>query len=821
MLKYSSLVRLTNTLPTIMTDNSITSSVSNPSSPVSNVEEALFKESIEGAKIVSADLTQGVTYPESTKSFASKVNDVEISKYLSRPIVLARGSITNASTLLTSFTTPEDLVTNIIYAPKLKGYLGFRATLVLRFQVNANPFQQGRIIISFHPELQHKQYSFNNVYDFVQLPHVELDLSTETEAVFRIPHVSTVPYFNLVTRTGGVGVVKVTMYGAFATGTGTASCSYVCWGHFEDIEMNMPQAQMNSDCFVAQMGGKTSVSKQEQLSKGPIAIGLGKVSQSASILSGIPLLSSIAAPVSWITSILANAANVWGFSKPLNVNTITRMNVLDGGYDPNVDGEENARSLAFFSNPGITIDPNFFNSTKDEMSLSYLLSKRGYLNRFIWGTSSSSGDQLYDLTLTPRFMYGGATNSSFVSAPTPVCYLSHMFSYYKGDLVFRLIFVKTKYHSGRIMISFMPGSVNGVSSAFTFDQTSSLLRDIVDIRDCTEYSFRVPYMSSTGYTSTLDPYGRMIIHILDPLVVPATCSPNLEVIVEVSAAENFELATPAGQYMAPICDLNLDYLPTAQMNPECFAENGIGGSISSNSGHVSQYCIGEQIMSTKQLILRTCAVRDWYAGTQTTPERILITYDPFSIETLSPASSLLSTIQPTGTDFISIVGAMFNFIRGSVVMRYANEGYYPRVHVAYDISAISNTAPETLASGVFADATAIPNSFYTDRNKEGILYTNTATNALSVLCPQYSKTPVRLVSPVLVPDMTNFAANTTYTCLNIYNSPARVSYEYSNSTPAATQSYRILVSRQAGDDLHFGFFTYCPSFKKVKNAVSV
>lgn len=802
-----------------MTDNSITASVSNPSSPVTNVEEALFKESIEGAKIVSADLAQEVTYPESTKSFASKINDVEISKYLSRPIVLARGTITSASTLLSSFTTPEDLVTNVIYAPKLKGYLGLRATLVVRLQVNANPFQQGRIIMSFHPELQHKQYSYDNIYDFVQLPHVELDLSSETEAVFRIPHVSTLPYFNLVTRTGGVGVVKITMYGTFATGTGTTACSYVCWGHFEDIEMNMPQAQMDPMCFIAQMGSKTTVSKQEQLSKGPISIGLGKVSQTADILSGIPLLSSIAAPVSWMSSILAKAANVWGFSKPLNVNTITRMNVLDGGYDPNIDGEENARSLAFFSNPGITIDPNFFNSKKDEMALSFLLSKRGYLNRFIWGTSSSSGDQLYDLTLTPRFMYGGSTNASFVYAPTPVCYLSHMFSYYKGDLIFRLIFVKTKYHSGRIMVSFMPGSVNGVSSAFTFDQTTSLLRDIVDIRDCTEYSFRVPYMCTTGYTNTKDPYGRMIIHILDPLVVPATCSPNLEIIVEVSAAENFELATPASDYMAPVCNLNLDYLPTAQMNPECFAQDGIGGSVSSKTNYVSQYCIGEHIMSTKQLVLRTCAVRDWFAGTQTTPERLLITFDPFSVEALTPVSSLLSTVQPAATDFLSIVGAMFNFMRGSVIMRYANESYYPRVHVSYDISASTTAVPETAASGVFADTTPIPNSFYLSRNKDGTLYTNTSTNALSILCPQYAKTPVRLVTPTQVPDMTSVAANTTYSCLNIYNSPARVSYEYSNSTPAATQQYRILLSRQAGDDLHFGYFTYCPSFKKVSTVV--
>ena len=70
-----------------------------------------------------------------------------IKDFLSRPIVINTGlwsSNTAAETQLYTANFPEALISNTMYQEKLRGLVGLRATLVVKVQVNSQPFQQGR-----------------------------------------------------------------------------------------------------------------------------------------------------------------------------------------------------------------------------------------------------------------------------------------------------------------------------------------------------------------------------------------------------------------------------------------------------------------------------------------------------------------------------------------------------------------------------------------------------------------------------------------------------------------------------------------------------
>jgi len=81
-----------------------------------------------------------------------------ITDFLQRPIVVQTGlwSASDATeTQLYTANFPEVLIANAMYQEKLRGFVGLRATLVVKVQVNSQPFQQGRLMLQYYPYAQY------------------------------------------------------------------------------------------------------------------------------------------------------------------------------------------------------------------------------------------------------------------------------------------------------------------------------------------------------------------------------------------------------------------------------------------------------------------------------------------------------------------------------------------------------------------------------------------------------------------------------------------------------------------------------------------
>jgi len=107
------------------------------------------------------DKTQALEFPRYV-SIGSKLLDSgldarehEIRDFLGRPVLCTSGtfsSTTVAGSQLSTIPLPSACLSNAAYADKLRGFYGFRAKMVCRVQVNAQRFQQGRLLLHYLPQ---------------------------------------------------------------------------------------------------------------------------------------------------------------------------------------------------------------------------------------------------------------------------------------------------------------------------------------------------------------------------------------------------------------------------------------------------------------------------------------------------------------------------------------------------------------------------------------------------------------------------------------------------------------------------------------------
>lgn len=121
-----------------------------------------------------------------------------------------------------------------------------------RIQINAQKFQQGRLIGTYFP--QSRQFpdryfrALSHLSYRTQLPRVEVDCSTIQEAEIKIPFISPTSYFNLVTGEGGdIGQFDLGVYSPLIAPTGSNVVDYSVWCYWTDVTLEFPtyQAFMN------------------------------------------------------------------------------------------------------------------------------------------------------------------------------------------------------------------------------------------------------------------------------------------------------------------------------------------------------------------------------------------------------------------------------------------------------------------------------------------------------------------------------------------------------------------------------------------------
>lgn len=526
--------------------------------------------------------------------------------FLSRPIVIHTGSWATTvvpedeNSQLYTANFPEALISNAMYQEKLAGFVGLRATLVIKVQVNSQPFQQGRLLLQYFPYAQYMPNRVALVNSTLQgrsgCPRTDLDLSVGTEIEMRIPYVSPHVYYNLITGQGSFGAIYLNVYSQLRDQvSGTGTIEYTIWAHMEDVDIQYPtgaaiftgsspnftnlanrlaSGKMTGDevremykdesykekpaRIFAQSGFELSQLKQSNST----STGIGQISEGLSTLSKIPIIGNLFTKPAWISAQAANIFKLLGFSKP-TVQGLPCESKLRGQVRmANFDGADTSHKLALSSSNEIETKSGLSGTSSDEMALSHVLSIPNFWDSFSWpstGTGSETGAVLWDNFVTPMKIkpYSDTIDDRFRT--THMGFVANSFGMWRGSIVYTFKFVKTQYHSGRLRISFIPFYFNTTISTGTPD-ISKTQKMIVDLRTSTEVSFTVPYVSSRPWmycirpesswlgTNNIKMYnavaGIVRVEVLNKLVAANNVYPSIDTIVEVNGGPDLTFANP-------------------------------------------------------------------------------------------------------------------------------------------------------------------------------------------------------------------------------------------------------------------------------------
>lgn len=277
------------------------------------------------------------------------------------------------------------------------------------------------------------------------------------------------------------------------------------------------------------------------------------------------------------TSIVSGIADIFGWSKPRVGYSGHSVMVRPGEYFGTTDGVDHSHVLALVNNNAIERIPSLGGTGADEMSFDFIKKIPTFIGSFKYTTGTKAGSVMWQSYVAPTYFQPQGDLRVFIDPKTTIKvggnitvyqpinlhYAISCFEYWTGSLVYTFRFVKTDYHSGRIEIAFHP---------FTdeVDRSDYCYRTIIDLRNKTEVSVSVPYIAAspwkkveTGFdpNGTKTPWtdcanyatGKLTLKALTSLRANAIVSPNVEVLVEVRAGDDFRVSCPVKSAYLPVC----------------------------------------------------------------------------------------------------------------------------------------------------------------------------------------------------------------------------------------------------------------------------
>ncbi len=728
------------------------------------------------------------SYDDQTiKTFLAKPNNVATGLWAQAS---AAGAVLSTSSILTL------LNSKTIWTNKLSGFRFFRATAVLRVQINAQPFHQGRLILSLLPIAANMPTAYVNWHTanlacHTLLPNVEVDCR-DASCELRIPYVAPTTYASIVDGYWDWGTYYLSVLSPLLAGD-ASSVEYSVWLSFEDAEFAGP---INPQSTVSVTAGRRKkrpskvirMGKTDQVSEahnatqgGPVTSFLGKAQNVANVLTGVPMISGLCSTASWALGIAKGVTGAFGWSKPPN-DTVANFNLprpYRNAFHSN--GVSNAESLSLICSNEVSGLPGFAATDVDEMSFGFLKEIEAYAEVFTWAVTDASSTELIYRNTAPKQLglqstFAGTANTVTTYTYCPMLKMGQHFLYWRGSLRLHIKFIKTEFHSGRLSVSFTPDLT---ATRPTLDTAQYVLREIIDIRTCNEVVLELPYMLNLPYIRNSDPHGLVTIHVLNELRAPSTCAQSIKCLMYWGVGDDFELAVPK-----PTNPRNIMPQSGESLNDDTLLSDKVvgNGDAPAWSHDQSQFCIGEICTSIKMMISRMTSLR-WtstFGGGGA--------YYPFSWAL--PTYGITTGTKTFSTAPVDVLGELalgYVYFRGGLNLGLSN---FSTGDAMYRISPQLKAAGDAfVTSTAYGSITSTAVSSSADELAGYHLFPSTIFGGAMVKVPYYNATHISPVYPS--------TAGTT-----VIGDTVSPQFKYS-WTSSATQTE---LMRGAAEDFQLGYF---------------
>jgi len=579
---------------------------------------------------VNHEENENVGYPSTNHVFSTgdSTTETDLGLFLSRPVRIANFIWNTADAAGTTYSTiyPWKLfVKNQFNQLKFNNYSWFRGDLHIRIQMVASPFYYGMLKAIYTP-LQglrsgenYDTADSNFVVSISQRPHVDLEVGEADSFTMVLPFIYYKNYVNLQSAQDleDLGKLYFPVYSQLrSVGSGASSGITInVYAWMENVELS------GASVGYAAQGGDFEP-QGDEYGEGCVSQPASWVAKAASYLEDIPIIGPFATATNIGATAIASIARLFGFTnvpviedtKPMQTLALPNMSTSEVGYP--------VQKLSLDPKNELSIDPRIVGiNGVDEMAIATIACRESYLTQATLSTSNVVDDILFYSVVNPQ-MYVTSTGRCFM---TPSCFVSKAFREWRGSMIFRFKVICSKYHKGKLRISYDPSGYTSQNLLNTSENTNAVHTVIVDLTETKDVEFVVPYQqayqflvnrntlssgdqgwatnpgtATFGYDKNYD-NGVISVRVLTPLTAP-TASSTVNMQVYVRAGPDIEFANPTPidttgklSYFAPQSE---DLQDHDQATPITLAPTG------ATENHQFLVHYGENIRSIRQLMRR-------------------------------------------------------------------------------------------------------------------------------------------------------------------------------------------------------------------------
>jgi len=301
---------------------------------------------------------------------------------------------------------------------------------------------------------------------------------------------------------------------------------------------------------------------------GPISKIASGVTTVADVLSGIPVIGSVASSVAWVSRAVGRTAATFGWSKPTSIQPQQKSVIKPNISLIHTEGNDDATTLALLQDNGID-GSSFIPETKDEMSFEFTLGRPNFFHAQTASTAIFSARKLitaWEVSPLSQYQYDNTEDSQTLYLGS-FAYTSMMGTLWRGTINYDIMVVKTPYHQGRFAVVFLPETniadvPNDLGELLNTNYNVVCnLKDRQDEMGRTTFRVSVPYISNTDWretykrttnlsnpgpdATTLDTKtGCLAIYSLVDLSHPPTVAGSVVFYIAHSAGEDYQIARP-------------------------------------------------------------------------------------------------------------------------------------------------------------------------------------------------------------------------------------------------------------------------------------
>lgn len=577
---------------------------------ISNTATTVFTDEMEGTILQIPDAVQDI-------SSMDHIGVTDINDFFSRPVRIYSATWANAA--IGATLSPWHLyLNNSTVLNKIRNYAYLRAKLHLKVVVNSSPFYYGALQLAYYPYALEQACIHYGINGFARttkvpaglrpylqstLPNIVLESGKCKGGEMVLPFIYDRNFLDLRTSTGvqRMGILSFQELAPLTSASsGTASAHVVIYAWMEDVILTGATNQ--------------TVLQADAYGTGPVSKPASVVAAIAGKLTNAPFIGPYARATNIAASAVGKIASMFGYSNVPLIEPIRHVRNTGIGNCASSEIGSHIEKLSLDPKNELSIDPRIVGAEEDDMQLSRITSREGIISLSSWLISSPADTSIWNCKVNPNFCAAATANSVTATYLPPIAHAAQCFAFWRGDIVFRFKLIKTKYHKGRLRISWDTiGQPNRSATEFVTSLTA-----IWDIAETDEFEFRVPYQNETAFLPTypsLSPdnvdtsvnptvsenaysNGILSITVVNSLTAPVDVA-SATIIAYVRAADNFELAGPKNPLSSGTECLNYSFL-----EPQSETVT-IGFKKDNNEADVYAVHYGEVVKSIKVLMYRT------------------------------------------------------------------------------------------------------------------------------------------------------------------------------------------------------------------------